>query len=141
RARPGQGMVLVGADRSSLEGRRDRGEAAGFRLTTVRQEQASAPDWSAKLEDLLNEVWPDMPQMTPGPYDPAATRAAPPAPAFGTVEALACLTTWPEAYFLAERGGRYVGWSSLARRGSDPGAVGVGDTGVRCAFRGRGVGT
>src|SRR5262249_36247978 len=107
---PGLRLVLADADLSALERRRDRAAAQGFRFTTLRQEQARAPDWSAKLQDLLNEVWPDMPQMTPGPYDPAATRAAPLARSFGTVEALACLTSWPEAFFLAAGGGRYVGW-------------------------------
>jgi GNAT superfamily N-acetyltransferase len=138
---PGLRLVLADADLAELGPLRDWAAAEGFLFTTLCQEQASAPDWSAKLQDLLNAVWPDMPQTTPGPYDPAATRAAPQAPVFRTVEALACLTIWPEAFFLAKRGAQYVGWSSLARRGGDPGAVSVGDTGVRRTFRRRGLAT
>jgi mycothiol synthase len=132
-------LTLTDADPSKLCLLRNKASFQGFGFTTLRHEQTCEPDWSTKLLDLLNDVWPDMPQMTLGPYNPEGNRPVLSSPVFSSAEDMACLITWPQAFFLAKWSEHYVGWSSLSRSAAGLGAISVGDTGVRPAFRRRGL--
>ena len=108
----------------------DRLAAQGVTLTSAAELAARDPvGWRAQLHALFTEVRLDVPRTEPA-----------------TPITLAQFTSWvledpgfiPEAYFLAVANGEPIGMSDLYRSEVSPDLM-VGLTGVRRAWRGRGV--
>jgi GNAT superfamily N-acetyltransferase len=107
--------------------------AQGIQFSTWQQASADAQFWT-KLTDLQSaaaEGWPD-----PDP-DGEITRAS-------EDQVRRMFAHWqsePDAFFLAQAGELYVGYSAVSPDNRDPEAIGAGPTAVRPEYRGRGIAT
>jgi GNAT superfamily N-acetyltransferase len=123
------------ADLSLAAGPEARIAERGIRVTTLRDEEPRDPHCWERLADLLyaaREGWPDPDPGGPESPPPSAAESR----AFFGMEGLV-----PEALFIAEHGGAYVGYSGIAVRPSAPGVAWPAGTVVRPGYRGLGVAT
>jgi GNAT superfamily N-acetyltransferase len=124
-------LHLGAFDFTRFSGARERIEADGVRITTLREEIGRDPDGLRKAYELAAAVQMDVPSVdTPTPVD------------FDTWKRMVLEgpNTLPEAYFIAiDRDGRYLGLSDLERSDGDPTFLWQGLTGVRRDARGRGI--
>lgn len=107
-----------------------RAEAAGVRITTLADLMRADPDAVRKAYALHAEARLDVPNLdtpTPSPFERFEE------------EVLRSPWALPEAYFIAIRGGRYVGESSLATEGADPTVIHQQLTAVLRDERGKGT--
>lgn len=107
-----------------------RAMSAGVRIATLADEMTRDPEAVRKAHELHQVARLDVPGLdpaTPSPYE--------------RFEEDVLRRPWslPEAYFLAIRGGRYIGESSLAKEGSDPTLIHQNLTAVLRAERGKGI--
>ncbi|HYS71108.1 MAG TPA: GNAT family N-acetyltransferase [Thermoplasmata archaeon] len=102
----------------------------GIRIVTLKDELAEDPDRLRGVFEMGNLLGPDVPRTDP--YTP---------PSWEMWRAMVVGSPWsfPEAFFLAKDGERYVGQSDLERSESQPGVLYTGFTGVLRAYRGRGI--
>jgi mycothiol synthase len=107
-----------------------RAYAAGVRITTLADELRADLDAVRKAYALHAETRLDVPnldQPTPSPFERFEE------------ETLRSPWALPEAYFIAIRGGRYVGESALATEGANPTVIHQQITGVLRDERGKGI--
>lgn len=107
-----------------------RVEREGIVLTTLAEEKNLDPNWLQKVHELHNALMADVPSsspFTPIPLEEFRRRM------MGNPNLL------PDGYFLAKKGGEYVGESFVFRLPAEPGHLSQGLTGVRREYRGRGI--
>jgi len=122
-------LDLHRVDLTSFEDRTSALQREGIRFTTLAEEGPRDPSVRRRIYELWSETSRDVPRM--GPYTPST---------FAEFAAdLDGPSTIPEAFFLAAHGETYVGSSNLNRDLASPDALIVGYTGVRSAFRGKGL--
>ena len=105
-------------------------EAQGLRLTTLAELGPSDPDVLRRLYDLWSEVRNDVPMP--------ASEVRSEVPFEEWKESGDRPTLWPDGYYVAVDGDRYVGESQLWLA-PDPDTVRTGLTGTRRAYRRRGI--
>ena len=104
-------------------------QAQGIVIKTLA-ELAVDPERDAKLHALNYELFQDVPSSEP----------ATPVPLEHFIEhTVQNPTTLPDAYFVAVHDGEYVGMSSLWANLTDPSVLYTGLTGIRRAYRRRGI--
>jgi len=107
-----------------------RAADAGVRITTIADALKTDPDAVRKAYALHEEARIDVPSLdppTPSPYERFEE------------EVLRSPYALPGAHFIAVRGGRYVGESSMGREGTDPGVIYQHLTAVLRDERGKGI--
>jgi mycothiol synthase len=109
----------------------ERWDAAGVRFTTLEAARRTNPEWLRWLLDLENAVLPTWPEPDPGPIAPLTLEEFRPR--------LASRDRLPEAYFLAEADGAYVGYACLDRVDGEGAVLWAAGTAVHPAHRGRGL--
>ena len=106
-----------------------RAEAQGIAIRSVAELSASDPDWETKLYELDCAVCADIPSVEP--YTPSEfshwRKQVKESPGF-----------WPEGYFIALDGDKYVGESTLWTSQAEEGLY-VGATGVVREYRRKGI--
>jgi len=110
-----------------------RFEVEGILITTFAEERVRDPRCVEKLYELTTLLSQDDPAR--GPFVP---------PAYNAREALMLMEmkyVLPEAYFIAKRGGEYVGVSDVSLFEAMPGGLTQGFTGVKREYRRRGLAT
>ena len=123
-------LTLAGFDPGPFAGAPTRAADAGVRITTLADEMRTDPDAVRKAFALHAEARLDVPSLdpaTPSPFERFED------------EVLRSPSALPEAYFLAVRGGRYVGESALGKQGIDPGVIYQQLTAVLRDERGKGI--
>jgi GNAT superfamily N-acetyltransferase len=109
-----------------------RAESAGVSFHTLQDVLGSDRKSLREIHQLVQDVVADMPSVassTPVPYDQ-----------WEKLE-LNSPTLLPEGYVTAKRGSEYVGLSIVYSIEKEPRNLSQGDTGVRRAYRGRGIAT
>jgi GNAT superfamily N-acetyltransferase len=124
-------LSLRDFDFARFAGARERVEAQGIRISTLKDELAGDGDAARKGFELTDEIHNDVPSAdTPTPLDFETWKKR-------SLEGPNALN---EAYFVAiEPGGRWVGLSELERSADDPAFLWQGLTGTRRDARGRGI--
>ena len=116
---------------STIEDRSAAFEVEGIRFTTLAEEGPRRPEVRQRLFELMDEASRDVPRL--GAYTP---------PPFAQFSAeLDGPNMMPEAFFLACYGETYVACSNLEKDLARSDSLGVGFTGTRVAYRGRGLAT
>ncbi|MBP2020039.1 GNAT superfamily N-acetyltransferase [Symbiobacterium terraclitae] len=105
-----------------------RVEAAGIRLVQLPELQ-STPDWQHRLRTLYNALQADVPDI-----DPAFPLTA----EMFRENYMGRTSYMPEGHFIALEGDRWIGLSTLWK-GTEPGQMNVGLTGVLPEYRRRGI--
>jgi RNA polymerase sigma factor (sigma-70 family) len=124
-------LAVSEVDLSALPPARERVEAQGISITTLKAERDRDPGHVEKLYELKTAIRRD---------DPARDPFTP--PSYHEREARLWLEmpyVLPEAYFIAKDGERYVGLTDLNLLEAVPGGVSQGFTGVRAEYRRRGI--
>jgi len=107
-----------------------RAAEKGIALTTLAEEREQDPQWLSKLHELHNVLMADVPSsspFTPLPLEEFRRRL---------IEHPDLLL---DGYFLAKKGGEYVGESFVFQLPAEPGHLSQGFTGVRREYRGKGI--
>jgi GNAT superfamily N-acetyltransferase len=123
-------LELATFDPVPFAGAPKRAADVGVRITTLADEMKIDPDAVRKAYALHEEVRTDVPAIdpaTPSPYERFEEKV------------LRGPTALPEAHFIAIRAGRYVGESSIGKKGTDPGVIYQHLTGVLRDERGKGI--
>ena len=123
-------LDLAGFDPAPFAAAQARAESAGVRIATLASELKTHLDAVRKAYALHAEARIDVPSIdpaTPSPYERFEE------------EVLRSPNARPDAYFIAIRGGRYVGESSLVKEGTDPGVIYQQLTAVLRDERGKGI--
>ncbi|MCS7240692.1 MAG: GNAT family N-acetyltransferase [Candidatus Bipolaricaulota bacterium] len=107
-----------------------RVEREGIVLTTLAAEKEADPDWLVKVHALHNAVMADVPSSAP--FTPLSLEEF-------QRRTLNNPDLLPDGYFLAKKGGEYVGESFVFRIPAEPGHLSQGLTGVRREYRGKGI--
>jgi len=123
-------LDLAAFDPGPFAGAPGRAEAAGVRITTLAEELRADPEAMRKAYALHAEARLDVPSLDPQTRSP-----------FERFEEEVLRSPWalPEAYFIAIRGGRYVGECALAVEGADPSIIHQQLTAVLRDARGKGI--
>jgi GNAT superfamily N-acetyltransferase len=124
-------LFLRDFDLSRFAGARERVEAQGIRISTLKEELGRDSDAARKGFELTNEIHKDVPSVdTPTPLDFETWKKR-------TLEGPNSLN---EAYFVAiDADGRWLGLSELERSADDTSFLWQGLTGTRRDARGRGI--
>lgn len=126
-------LSLDGVDLSPHARAAERVAAQGVSIKTLAEERLREPGCVERLYDFINLLKAD---------DPARPRVAP--PAYDEREARIWFGkpyVMDEAFFIAERGGEYVGVTHLNLLDAMPGGLSQGFTGVRREHRRKGIAT
>ena len=126
-------LNVASADVSAFADLREQLEEQGISISTFAEERVRDPRCVEKLYELTTLLEQDDPAR--GPFVP---------PAYNAREALMWLEmpyVLPEAYFIAKRGDEYVGVSDVSLFEAVPGGLTQGFTGVKRAYRRRGLAT
>lgn len=126
-------LSLDEVDLSPLAPAAERIAAKGIHVTTLAKERGRDPSCVEKLYDFLNTLKADdpaRPQFAPPAFDPREAEIW-----FGKPHVI------DEAFFIAKRGGEYVGVNGLNLLGAVHGGINQGFTGVGREHRRRGVAT
>ena len=123
-------LDLASFDPASFASAPARAAAAGVHIATLAHEMKSDPGAVRKAYELHAVARVDVPGLDPATPSP-----------FERFEEEVLRAPWalPEAYFIAMRGGRYLGESSLAKEGTDPTVIHQNLTGVLRDERGKGI--
>ena len=123
-------LDLASFDPAPFAGAPARVAAAGVLITTLAAEMARDPNAVRNAYELHESARLDVPSPDPitrGTYERFEE------------ETLRSPAALPEAHFIAVRGGRYVGESTLGKEGTDPGVIYQHLTGVVRDERGKGI--
>ena len=103
---------------------------AGIQIVSLKEELAEDPDRLRAVYEFGNILGPDVPRTDP--FTPAS---------WEMWQTMVVGSPWsfPEAFFLAKDGDRYVGQSDLAKNESQPDILYTGFTGILREYRGRGI--
>lgn len=126
-------LDVATADVSLLPVLLRRFEGEGISISTFAEERVRDPRCVEKLYELTTLLNQDDPAR--GPFAP---------PAYNAREALMWMEmryVLPDAYFIAKRGDEYVGVSDVSLFEAMPGGLTQGFTGVKRAYRRRGLAT
>jgi mycothiol synthase len=126
----GSRLDVTHCDLSHFQDRSRALAERGIRISTLAEEGAGRPEVVRRLYDLGLGTWGDVPRM--GGYTPSTFEEF----LESDVRSPRFL---PDANFLAVRGERFVGWSSLERVLTTPGELTISFTGTLPEFRGLGI--
>ena len=124
-------LPVQDVDLRPFDGLRERLEHEGLRFATLRELMESDPDYQQKIYELEKSSGADVP--TPEPLTPLSFEQF-------VKEVFESKKLFPEAFFIALDGDRYLGLSNLERNSADPTLLFVDYTGVDAAYRRRGIG-
>jgi mycothiol synthase len=122
-------LPVAAFDPAPYAGREEQVRARGIEIKTLA-ELAADPERDAKLHALNHEIFQDVPSTEPPTLVPLEHFIE------NTLQHPAVL---PDAYFVAVHESEYVGMSGLWANLSDPSILYTGLTGVRRAYRRRGI--
>jgi RNA polymerase sigma factor (sigma-70 family) len=126
-------LTVSEADLSAFSSVRERVQARGISISTLREEREREPRYVEKLYELTTTLKQD---------DPARDFFQP--PSYYEREARLWLErpyVLPDAYFIAKDGDDYIGLTDLNLLEAMPGGASIGFTGVRREYRRRGIAT
>ena len=117
-------------DLSRFEKYSEKAADNGVTISTLAEEMQKDPEWEKKLYDIVMTVAADMPM--PIAFTPLS---------FEQWQAFEMKSTnlLLEGYMIAKKGPEYVGVSVVWKHEKKPGNLWQGNTGVRRAYRGKGI--